>query len=270
VVFNQINLYNVGFTRSAVNALNLGASNTYRTDKQDYSEVDTPAIYVYSRGTGNVTFAGLVSNERGSLYIEWTEENKPADETGPWNGSLYTRPITLGAGLIVAPVWVHDLVVVNAKDVGTSEDVRFEVYLTVRQGPLNTGNYQLPLSGGYEDAHIVLGATGDAWLQLTLAEITAKTELADNLSNAVLPKTLDMEEIIAKGDLDVLLPNAIRMEYLANSKVASIIIPGVIQFTTKTLDLGDLTLSVTELEQFMIGGQEKDYLVYLLPNGTQL
>ena len=47
----------------------------YNTKQLERSEDTTPEIAIISRGSGSVTMAGLVNNERGSLLIEWTEEN---------------------------------------------------------------------------------------------------------------------------------------------------------------------------------------------------
>lgn len=186
--------------------------------------------------------AGLVNNERGSLLIEWTEEN------GVGNGNLYSAVVTMNT-TAVAPVWVHSLTVKNAKDVG-AQTMRFAAYLT-------------PFGG--EDAAIVLSATGDACLELTLAEITPVSNLSGTLGTGALPGTIDIASVVAAGDLDVLLPTAIRMEYLADARAAQVIIPGVIQFTTETLNLGTLTLSPAQLERYLIGGQSDGYKVYTLP-----
>ena len=219
----------------------------YNTKQLERSEDTTPEIAIISRGSGSVTMAGLVNNERGSLLIEWTEEN------GVGNGSLYSAVVTMKT-TAVAPVWVHSLTVKNAKDVGT-QTMRFAAYLT-------------PFGG--EDAAIVLSATGGACLELTLAEITPVSNLSGTLGTGALPGTLDIASVVAAGDLDVLLPTAIRMEYLADARAAQVIIPGVIQFTTETLNLGTLTLSPAQLERYLIGGQSDGYKVYTLPNGMQL
>lgn len=242
-----IDLYNETFTRATVNALNSANANVYNTKQIERSEDTTPEIAIISRGSGSVTMAGLVNNERGSLLIEWTEEN------GVGNGSLYSAVVTMKT-TAVAPVWVHSLTVKNAKDVGT-QTMRFAAYLT-------------PFGG--EDAAIVLSATGGACLELTLAEITPVSNLSGTLGTGALPGTLDIASVVAAGDLDVLLPTAIRMEYLADARAAQVIIPGVIQFTTETLNLGTLTLSPAQLERYLIGGQSDGYKVYTLPNGMQL
>lgn len=242
-----IDLYNETFTRATVNALNSANVNVYNTKQLERSEDTTPEIAIISRGSGSVTMAGLVNNERGSLLIEWTEEN------GVGNGSLYSAVVTMKT-TAVAPVWVHSLTVKNAKDVGT-QTMRFAAYLT-------------PFGG--EDAAIVLSATGGACLELTLAEITPVSNLSGTLGTGALPGTLDIASVVAAGDLDVLLPTAIRMEYLADARAAQVIIPGVIQFTTETLNLGTLTLSPAQLERYLIGGQSDGYKVYTLPNGMQL
>ena len=242
-----IDLYNETFTRATVNALNSANANVYNTKQIERSEDTTPEIAIISRGSGSVTMAGLVNNERGSLLIEWTEEN------GVGNGNLYSAVVTMNT-TAVAPVWVHSLTVKNAKDVG-AQTMRFAAYLT-------------PFGG--EDAAIVLSAMGDACLELTLAEITPVSNLSGTLGTGALPGTIDIASVVAAGDLDVLLPTAIRMEYLADARAAQVIIPGVIQFTTETLNLGTLTLSPAQLERYLIGGQSDGYKVYTLPNGTQL
>ncbi|MBQ6692300.1 MAG: hypothetical protein IJN00_03095, partial [Clostridia bacterium] len=259
LVLQNIDLFNETFTHATVNALNLRQSNSYNKSKLGVSENTVPKITVESRGRGDVTFAGLVSNERGSLTVVWTEENKGEDdddEEGPYNGSLYTVPQVIGSFSGVAPIWVHELNIVNAHNIGSSEADRFLAYLAVFGG---------------EDAVINTTATGDVYMALTLTEITCVDRLSDApLSGAAINGTLDLNSIVAKGDLDILLPTALRMEYLADSRVATVVIPGAIQFTTETLDLGNVTVSAEDLQKFMIGAQNGEYKLYTLPNGTQL
>ncbi|MCL2632337.1 MAG: hypothetical protein FWD45_04560, partial [Coriobacteriia bacterium] len=263
---NAINLYNSTFAKATINALHYytpsSVGNLFNGAYLGVSEITTPSIYIYSWGAGDVTFSGLVSNERGSMYIEWTEKN----ETG--NGDLYSGIVAIGgnkdgnSGTIqLAPIWIHELEVVNANNVGTATS-RFEVYMTLRENLLNPSET--------EDANIRMTATGDVWLQLTLADIKPASVLSGSLSSAPLSGTLDIESIVTLGNLDVVLPSSFRMQYLANMKVASIIIPGIVQFTSDELNLGNVTLSLAELEFYMIGGQEQEFYRYSLPNGTQL
>jgi len=258
LVLQNVDLFNETFTHATVNALNLRQSNSYNKSKLGVSENTVPRITVESRGRGDVTFAGLVANERGSLTVVWTEENKGEDddEEEPYNGSLYTVPQTIGSFSGVAPIWVHELNIENAHNIGTSETDRFHAYLAVFDG---------------EDARINVTATGNAYLALTLTEIACVNKLSDApLSGAAIAGTLDLNSIVTKGDLDILLPTALRMEYLADSRVATVVIPGAIQFTTETLDLGEVTISAEELQHYMLGAQTGAYRIYTLPNGTQL
>ncbi|MDR2957769.1 MAG: hypothetical protein LBU61_06285, partial [Coriobacteriales bacterium] len=258
LVFGAINLYNADFRTSQVTALDENRNNSYTSAYQKLSLNTHPEISVYSRDSGSVTFTDLVSNERGNLHIEWTDVDKPSD--------LFTSTtMTLGS-VGIAPIWVHDLTVLNARNVkgvgNPLDEPRFQVYLTV---------VDFDDDGVIEDAHIWLDAIGDVWLELTLAEITPKTDLSGALSNSPLPGTLDLEHLVTGGHLDILLPLAIRLDYLVNSKAASVYIPGVFSYTEQMIQpIGSAELTLGELSLYLSRKRTEGYSIYYLPNGTQL
>ena len=210
------------------------------------SEDTTPEIIVESKDAGDVTFSGLVNNERGSVTVRWTEEGKC--------GNLYTANNVVMGSVLVAPLWTHKLTIENALNIGVSGDERFEVYLA----PFNGENPELNIS-----------AQGDVYLTLTLAEITPVKELSD-VENSALDGTLSLDSIVAKGNLDILLPTAIRMQYLVDAGAATVVIPGTLEFTTDMLDLGEVKLTLEQLKFYTLGIQNAEYSIYELPNGIQL
>ena len=240
LILAAIDPYNEAFTKSAINA------NKYNKAYLGISEITEPTILIESWGSGDVTLGGLINNERGTTTIKWTDTEK--------RGSLYTNNNVLMGSVQVAPLWTHKLIIENVENIGKAENDKFQVYLSLFNG---------------QDADISVDANGNAYLQLTLTEITAVSTLT-NVSKENLPGTLELDSIKAGGNLDILLPTAFRMQYLANAGAASVTIPGVLEFTTEELNLGNVSLTLSELEFYMIGVQDTIYNVYELPNGIQL
>ncbi|MDO4545220.1 MAG: hypothetical protein Q4C25_03600, partial [Bacillota bacterium] len=247
IVLSAIDPYNESFTKPAVN------SAGYNTAYFNVSAVTRPVITIESRDAGDITFNGIVSNERGSVIVTWTEEN------GNGNGSLYTNNTLTMGSVQVAAVWTHAFKVVNAANIGTggmAQDGsdRFQIYLN-------------PFEGNNIEPYIT--ATGYVYLQMTLAEITPVKELTQ-VGTGHISGTLDLNYIVAGGDLDILLPTAIRMQYLVDAGAASLVIPGVLEFTTETISASNINLTLAQLEFYLLGVQEQTYNIYELPTGVKL
>jgi hypothetical protein len=214
VILKNIDVYIESYTRPSV-----GGTIFYNTAHMGVSKNTEPLIHIESEGSGNVTLNGLVANERGTVEIIWTDPEN--------NGSLYTGSAMLG-DMIASPLWAHVLKVENAKDIGTSADSRFTAYLA-------------PFNGA--DASVEMVATGNIYAELTLAEINAVDTLPAAADHSAITGTLLLKNIIAGGENDLLLPYAIRISYLKGASAVSVIIPGMLEYTSTKVSVPNFTLS---------------------------
>ncbi|MEL7601887.1 MAG: hypothetical protein AAGU77_01930, partial [Bacillota bacterium] len=239
VILKNIDVFNESYTRPSV-----GGTVFYNTAYMGISKNTEPLIHIESRGSGDVTLNGLIANERGTVEIIWTD---PAN-----NGSLYTGSAMLG-DMVASPLWAHILIVENAKHIGTAA-ARFSAYLA-------------PLNGA--DASVDLIATGNIYAELTLAEIKAVDTLPAQADHSAITGTLLLKNIIAGGENDLLLPYAIRISYLKGASAVSVIIPGMLEYTSTKVSVPDFTLS--DITRYVTGYNPADASVsYLLPNGTSV
>ena len=204
----------------------------------------TPEVTVTSIMSGNVTVDGLISNETGTVSFLWTGD--------VLRGNLLSNPALVGT-LLLSPVWAHILIVSGAQDIGT-DNARFEAYLA-------------PYNG--DDAVVDMDAAGNIYAELTLAEIQRVSTLPQNVSQTPITGTICIDNITAGGVNDILLPYAIRLPCLADMAAVSVVMPGLLEYTSSTVSVVSVTLS--DLIRYTTGVSPADGSVsYTLPNGAQV
>ena len=271
LVLGQLRPFKSAFARSTVER-----ASRFSEEYMFVSPTEHPVITVTSTGGGDVVAGGWINNENGSLRIEW----QGAAGSLSASGSVYLE------ALRVAPIWVHQLQVINAKNLsganakgGADLSAAAEIYLSVYK----TG------SGGtasYEDPSLSVTASGAVNLKLTLAEIKAwdYKELPEGSDMDLIGGTLDLGGISA-GALDITCGTPFRVYYLSRAEQARIIIPGVVEFMSDykhydTAESSKVSLTVDEIARYFIGqshistggidassGKAINLNRYALPNG---
>lgn len=239
VVIRGIDSYNESYSRPSVS----GARNYTLMNR---SEDQTPVVSILSYGSGDVTIgqlSGVVANERGTTNIWWL---------GTTGGNLYASRVLVGS-LSLPALWTHILDVRGAVNIGSSTS-RFNAYLAVLDG---------------NNAQVTMQALGNIYASLTLAEISAVSSLSGATSTSAISGTLYLNDIVAGGVCDIYLPYSQRLKYLAGATAVSLVIPGVLEFSSDTVASGSITIE--DIERYTTGYNPADAsLGYTLPNDVQI
>ena len=194
---------------------------------------------------GTIGLVSTVINEKGALNISWIDTA---------TGSLYNRKVTFNNGSETVPcVWTHELNISGALNIGTEAE-RFAVFMAIKDAASPVIN---------------IDATGDVYLELTLADIN----LSDNIDGIVedtspLPNSdFLLSRIASAGIVDIYLPVAIRMNYLEGASGINIVFPGIVVYTDASINLSAGTIA--DIERYRQLFAEDDYR-YILPNGTTI
>ncbi len=242
IILRGIDTFNETYSRPSV-------SGVYSYNLMNTSSDTTPEIYLTSYGTGDVTIgylSGIVANERGAMTIEWVNA---ADGI---NGSLYGTTVFMGSIEDIPALWTHTLTVIGAKDIG-SMTTRFHAFMTVLDG---------------QDAVINMDASGDIYASITLADVQAVSSLPANMDTSEITGTLLLDNIVAQGVCDLLLPYAVRLKYLAGATAVSLVMPGVLEFSSDTITSSS-NITINDIERYLSGQNPADgSLSYMLPNGA--
>ena len=132
-------------------------------------------------------------------------------------------------------------------------------YLTIQAG--DTG-----------DAWVFMDAANNVYASLTLADITAKTVLDNNLGNTAFQSTINIQNITGGGKVDIALGTPLRLEYVASGTTATVVTPGTVQFTSGTIaTVSASTLGLNALNAYVTSVNSVDNSVtYTLPSRTGL
>ena len=119
---------------------------------------------------------------------------------------------------------------------------------------------------------VYIDASGAVYLNLSMAEIRlcATSEEVGMISDSDISQPLDITEIKAAGEVDMVLGRAVRLNYLANTRTFTIALPGVVAYTSESFG-DDETVSEKTLDQLKDYINREDsnerYDLYELPNG---
>ncbi|MCF0142923.1 MAG: S-layer family protein, partial [Parasporobacterium sp.] len=215
---------------------------------------ESPVITISSKGNTSVALEGWIQAEKGKVIVLWDYY----DETTPGsylNQILTSKDITLRGGVNVAPLWIHDLVILNAAKVyqvsANGAETDMEVYFS---------NAQLD----NQDATLRVENSGDVKLMPYIAEIIAQdlNDLNDNIwdTNVVTGNLVVLKQEAVS--LDVTYGTPFRIYYLATAKSVKIIFPGSVEFIAEMRDISaseaQTSFNLDELGRYITGRSESE------------
>ena len=244
VTLEGIAVENTNFVQPSVRG---GVNYTVR-DSLD----QTPEVLVETGGTGDVHVSGIISNRRGLVRFAWTGEE------GGKLTSLDDLTLVSAAGALIAPVWAHELEIINASGIGEGADDRFSAFLFVHDGEEGTVNAQ---------------TTGASYMRITPVLFEEVQTLPDPGDTSAFTPNARVETVLAEGDNDLELSPGIRLYQLSGSQTVAIPLPGTLQYVSGVLKglTGNAVIDAEALERYQDGYViAEDAYVYRLPNGTTL
>ena len=215
---------------------------------------------------GSVTVNGFIANMTGKVAIEWN---------GDVRGELFAYNLAnnISAGEEVNPIWAHELVIKNAKKIGRivkdgdkdkREDVKATIFAAKAEDPLKPNN-----------GIVTVNADGDIYLTLQAASLHV-FKLNDKREWVpVLPEyneSMLIDNITSEdGIVDIVLQEAVVVDYLDGSDTVIMPIPGTLSYMAKEIDLTDDTSlkGFDVLQRYCIGYDiGRNLYIYELPNKT--
>lgn len=243
----------------------LGTGASYTVQNTD---ITCPEFTVTSYGTGNVHISGFVANPRGDVTFRWLGKDDKGKAVG---GDLTstTSVTSVAGGGETAPIWAHSLTVEGAKNVGTSEKVRFCVWLITHDGDAVTELNQA--------SAVKIDASGNVYLELTpalLKIVASKDWTSLKTSAAAFEPNMDISHIATGGVADVLLEKGRRVYQKEGTSTVTMPIPGTLEYITDALVGLESSVTLTDRTKLEYYLESTDLAtgvsVYYLPNGTRI
>jgi len=274
VVLSGITVQNTNFIKPTVrgeNGFPVSLPSSYGTSDGitlSKSAVTSPSITVTNEQDGGLRINGLISNSGGAVSFLWT------GETG---GALTAvqEVTSISAGANVSPIWAAALTITNAGSIGAAS---YEVGETTVTQSVNA--YLFNTSGGA--SYVNISAQGDIYMMLTAAELvllsssewsSSPWEGEDASDGAGVD--MRMVSIVSDtGDIEIDLPQGIRVYQLANTNTISMPVPGTLEYIVDALATLSQNVTITgidALNYYLVSyNPVNDLYCFELPNGTYL
>ena len=247
LLLSSMTLQNTGMITPVIK---VNGAQEYPISHSDY----VPWVRITTTTAAGVRVRDLIPNWRGAVTFEWT---------GKTGGALTSNEEVTGvsSGANTAPVWAHDLKVVNASSVGT--------FATAQTLEEKFSAWIFAGSAGKVD----ITAAGDINVSLRAASMS----LVDVLPDAGYSDTslLDMDIVKIKsteGSADVTLSEGVNVFNLIGTNTVTMPVPGTLEFVTGSLaDLSrPYVMNGMDYLGYYMSGYDSatDSYVYTLPNGT--
>ena len=223
VTLEGIAVENTNFVQPSVRG---GVNYTVR-DSLD----QTPEVLVETSGTGDVHVSGIISNRRGLVRFAWTGEE------GGKLTSMDDLTLVSAAGALIAPVWAHELEIINASGIGVDADDRFSAFLFVHDGEEGTVNAQ---------------TTGASYMRITPVLFEEVQTLPDPGDTSAFTPNARVETVLAVGDNDLELSRASASTSSPARRRSPSRLPGTLQYVSGVLKglTGNAVIDAEALERY--------------------
>ncbi|MCF0141953.1 MAG: hypothetical protein HUJ75_01100, partial [Parasporobacterium sp.] len=197
----------------------------YKNALVDEAYKSNPVITISSKKNTSVALTGWIQNEKGKFIVTW-DNMYASGSTATNNQILTSQDTTLRGGVKVAPLWIHDLTVINAAKICQITDTKAEADMEVY--------FSNALVNG-KDASLRIENCGDVKIMPYIAEIIAQdfNDMDDNIWDTnVVTGNLVVEKQEA-ASLNISYGTPFRIYYLATAKSVKIVFPGSVEFTAE-------------------------------------